>query len=506
MRTKNVVKNFATDFLPQILIMLIGIFKAKILLNYLGESVLGLYQLFMQIVPYLALAEGGLSTASLYRLYGPIAKKDYKKEKEVLNATTNVFIVVGCIMLACGLGISFLIPHFINNNPFEFTYIQFNFMLYLLSEVMIYFTISSRIVFEANQKKYKINLIIQSAAILKSLLEIVILVLGGTLTNMFTMFVFVSVITNLIIIYKAKKEYAYLPKVKEKDYSLVKDIKDLFVHKIGGLIANNIDIIIISSTKGLGLAKVVVYSSYNYIVNSMKIVIDKLYGAASSSVGNLLFEDSKKSHDIFLEYNAIVNYIAIVLGIPLFFAVDYFIDIWYEGKVLTSIAISIMFILVFMYNTIRVPLLNFTTASGLFKETKICPILESIINLTLSLIFVRKFGIPGVLIATLISLICSEYLIKPVILYKKVFKRNVMYYYIKNLKFVAYIIFAIIVISVIKLNLVINNLLVWFILSGIIFIANLLIASIYFSMVKENKFFERFKMIFLNKVKLNKGR
>ena len=45
----------------------------------LGSETLGLYQLFSQIMVYVALVDGGLTSAVLYSLYKPNANKDNKK-------------------------------------------------------------------------------------------------------------------------------------------------------------------------------------------------------------------------------------------------------------------------------------------------------------------------------------------------------------------------------------------------------------------------------------------
>ena len=51
---------------------------------------------------------------------------------------------------------------------------------------------------------------------------------------------------------------------KDKDISMIKGTKDLIVHKIGGVVANSIDIIIVS--KKLGLADVTRYGAYKRVV------------------------------------------------------------------------------------------------------------------------------------------------------------------------------------------------------------------------------------------------
>ncbi len=483
------IKNFITDFFPQIIIMIIALFKSKIMLQYLGQETLGLYQLFAQVITYLALAEGGLASAAVYRLYKPIADKDNQKIAEIANATRNVFMIVSGIILVLGIGISFVVPFLIENNTFSYGYIISNFILYVISEVVVYLTIYRRALFEANQEKYKINIIYQTSLILHSLLEIAILILGGNLTSLFIMFICLNTVTSMIILLYGKKTYSYLPKTKKADYSLVKDVKNLFIHKISALISNNVDVIIIS--KVLGLVNVVIYTTYNYIINSLKLVVDKLYGAALGGIGNVLATDKDTGKKLFFEYNSLVFFFALVLGIPLLYAIDYFIDIWYSNEIYTSMLLSILFVVNLVYYIIRTPLISFTTAAGLFKETNKCAILEVIINLSLSLILVNIIGIPGVLIGTIVSLVISEYMIKPIIIYKKVFGEGVKEYYLRNLKFVLYLIIGFVLIYVLKLHYRPINIIQWFFSSAIIGVVNLGLVTGYFILVKELLFKDR---------------
>lgn len=86
MRTKNTIINFITDAFPQVLIMLLGLFKTKLFIDILGSNQLGLYQLYGQIIAYLVLVEGGVGSALLFRLYKPLNKKDTKKISEMMAA------------------------------------------------------------------------------------------------------------------------------------------------------------------------------------------------------------------------------------------------------------------------------------------------------------------------------------------------------------------------------------------------------------------------------------
>mgnify|MGYP007120014256 CR=1 FL=1 len=65
-KLKKVLLNFSTDVIPLVIVSILGIFKLKLFVDILGNETLGLYQLFSQIMVYVALVDGGLSSAVLY--------------------------------------------------------------------------------------------------------------------------------------------------------------------------------------------------------------------------------------------------------------------------------------------------------------------------------------------------------------------------------------------------------------------------------------------------------
>ena len=71
MKTKRTLLNYVTDIIPLMIISVLGIFKIKFFIQKLGDETLGLYQLFSQIMIYIALVDGGLSSAVLHSLYKP---------------------------------------------------------------------------------------------------------------------------------------------------------------------------------------------------------------------------------------------------------------------------------------------------------------------------------------------------------------------------------------------------------------------------------------------------
>ena len=91
MKTKKTALIFLTDVIPLIIISILGIFKFKLFLQVLGDETLGLYQLFSQIMIYVALVDGGLSNAVLFSLYKPNAEENKKKFNALLAGAYKIF-------------------------------------------------------------------------------------------------------------------------------------------------------------------------------------------------------------------------------------------------------------------------------------------------------------------------------------------------------------------------------------------------------------------------------
>ena len=492
-RSNKIIRNLSSEIFPQIVIMILGVLKSKFFLDYLGENTVGLVNLFSQIVGYLSLVEGGIGQAVVYKLYNPTSKKNYKKVSEIKNGTIDIFKKIMLIIIILSFIVGLIIPFLIKNNQFDGIYILYNFVLYVVSEIILYTTIFERSIYIATEKSFKINRIIKTSLIIKHICEISLAIIFQNVTIIFGCLVFISIIENILIKTMTNREFTNLSLSDKKDKSVLKEVKDLIVHKVAGLVSSNIDIIIIS--KFIGLGKVLIYSTYLIYVNAVISLTNKISRALVGTVGNILVENKENAHKFFIKYNNIVFIITILVVGPFCLFINYFINLFYSGKVNTSIITAVLFALVLAYNIIRIPLITYTEGAGLFKKTKICPIIESIINLLLSLILVNIFGINGCLMGTIISLIISEYLIKPKIIYKEIFNCNSKEYYKNNICFICLLLFEIAICVILSNNVNITNFLMLIIYFLAYFIINTIINIIIFKLIKKDYILEMLRKL-----------
>ena len=236
-KLKKVLLNFSTDVIPLVIVSILGIFKLKLFVDILGNETLGLYQLFSQIMVYVALVDGGLSSAVLYSLYKPNATKDNQKLNELLAGALKIFSLIGLLVFTIAAAISFVVPFLIKDASFPYLYITFTFVLFSLSNVIGYFFVPYQALLEVKERKYISNLSLQIGQILLNILEIVMLVSGCSFILILFMHSVVKLIANVVICLFAKKIFPEIDfKHKPVDISFTKQVKHLVFHKISGLV------------------------------------------------------------------------------------------------------------------------------------------------------------------------------------------------------------------------------------------------------------------------------
>ena len=494
MKTKKIALNFISDVLPLIIISFLGIYKMKLFIQILGDETLGLYQLFSQIMVYVSLVDGGLSSAVLYSLYKPNAKGDNKKLKSILAGAYKCFSLIGIIVFSIAFVCSFFVKGFIKGCSFSYSYIVITFLLFAISNTIGYFFVPYNCLLEVKEKRYINNLIVQGGQIVLSISEIIMLLLHVRFEYILVMHGIVKLITNLTEMFICKKMYPDIKLTqKDKSYEFKKKIKPLVFHKINGLIGSNIDTLIISSF--MGLKSVAIYSTYNYIINMLKKILGKIEYSMTAIVGNSIALKNNNTYDIFMEINSMLFYIAIVICVPLNYAINGFINIWYENTISTSYLISIAFIAILFIFIVKMATTLFVSSGGLYDETKFCALTDTIVNLVLSLTLVHYLGISGVLIATAISVFIAEYIMKTIVIHKNIFKISPKKYFTKNIKFFLIYFVDLFISYFIFSNINITNIGTWFIVFAIFTIVNGLIILLIFKLMNEIKFIDRFKSL-----------
>ena len=200
------------------------------------------------------------------------------------------------------------------------------------------------------------------------------------------------------------------------------------MHQIGILVLNCTDNLVIS--KFLGLTTLAMYTNYQIIIGTLQNLVNSILNGITSSLGNLIAEgDIDKSYSIHKKLFFMSFWITSFIVISLYNTLDQFIALWVgRTNIIDNFTLSIILINVYFF-TMRGSVEQFKMASGNYYQDRYAPIIEAVINLVSSTILVRYIGLTGVFIGTLISNLTVAFWVKPYIVYKYVFDKNLVEYF-----------------------------------------------------------------------------
>lgn len=428
------IKNGWIALTFQIIYIVIQFYSRNIFLNNLGDEFIGTVGTLKSILQFLNLSELGIGAAVGFSLYKPIYDNNRIKINEIISYLGHLYSKIGIFVSVIAIVLILFFPVFFENININIGVIIFTFIALLTSNLLSYFFAYHMFLLEADQKGY-INISInQSVFVLRLLLQCIVLIYFESII----LWIFLELTTPFIYIFilrkKIRKVYPWLDlklkttkTIRENNLPLLKKIKQLSFHKIGTFVTNSTDNILIFAL--INPATVAFVGNYQLVMNNINALVSKLFDGTNASVGNLVAEnDLKNMLKVFWEFMALRFFFAGCSSILLFIGFDDLINIWLGEKYLMNHSILIALIIVFFILQVRQPVDSFKQAYGLYDDIW-APIIQSIINLVVSIAFMLKLGVIGVFIGTIVSQITIVMLWRPYYLFAKGFKINNIIYW-----------------------------------------------------------------------------
>lgn len=394
--------------------------------------------------------------------------------------------------------------------PLPLWYAYASFGVLLVSALLSYFVNYKQIVLSADQKEYKIQYSYKASMLVKLFCQIFVIrfldngyVWWLVLEVVFA--VVASVTLNRVIVrsYPDLKTDMDMGKELTKKYpDILTKVKQLFFHKIASFtLTQTCPIIIYAYTT---LTIVALYGNYMLVVTGIQTLVGAMFNSMSAGIGNLVAEDDKeKIFAVFEELFSVRFLLACVMSFAVFVLTPSFIILWIGKKyVMDSIALLLITVILFV-NLSRSTVDAYLNAYGLFSDVW-APIIEACINVGLSVLLGYFFGLHGILLGVLISLLLVVCFWKPYYLFRKGLRQRLRLYVIMYVKhFTIAIVCMILVYYVLKLMLIglCESILSSFIYGVLITILYMLILSsmFYFFGFGLNNFIRRIQGMFKKK-------
>lgn len=507
-RTRNSVINSLTSVITQILTVVMNFVVKIVFTRTISMEYLGVNGLFANIITMLSLADLGIGTAIPYSLYKPLAENDHHKVKVLMKFYAKVYNVIGTVVLLVGLGLIPFLPYLIKGGE-GVPDLNFIYALFVIHSASSYFFVYKRFLIDSDQKGYITARITFIFSFVLSLVQIAILYIWHNFIFYLLSSIVFVVLQNIYISRKAAKLYPYIKEKtdetleKEDVKEITKNVSSLFIYKVGSVVTNGTDNMIIS--KFLGLVPVGIYSNYVLVTKSLNNVVSQLFTAITSSIGNLVVTTNKKHSKKVFENLLFLNFwFYAFFSITLMILINPFIDLFFGSKFVLSEAVVITLVIDFYLNGMQSVSTSFLNAYGLFYEGRFRPIFMIVINLIVSIILVKPFGIAGVLLGTIISRITTICWMDPRIVYKYGFKdeKGVWKYYLQYIGY--FFLFITLGLGLYWLfhSIAMDNILTWIIMGILVTIGINLIFIILFGRTEKFRYFyDKIQKLVLSKIR-----
>lgn len=419
--------NFIFGIVGQIITLVIGIIIPRLFIISFGSEVNGYINSINQILVYVALLEAGVGAASLQALYSPAGKDDKNKINGILAATNKFYTKTAVFYLLVIVVLSFVYPLLIESS-LSYPLMVGIFLLTGGSGVVPYFCHAKyKIFLSADGKEYVTTIITTLYQVLLSFGKAIFLLAGFNVIAVQSTYLALNVLQAVAFTFYIRKKYEWINLKVQPDKQAISKSKSVMIHQISTLIFNNTDVLIL--TFFCDLKSVSVYALYKNFINIIGMLVSHFSNSLNFRLGQL-FDDKEKFmplHNFYETFHIALTFslciIAYIFFLPFLSLYTAGMDANYLLKYMPLLMVSIE---ILTYS--RIPTQNIITYAGHFKETQWRSVLESAINLILSLVFVNIIGMYGVLIGTVVALL---YRVNDIIIYtnKKILKRSPLIVY-----------------------------------------------------------------------------
>ena len=482
MRSKKVLINSIFGMAGYAILMLSNFITRSVFVDQLGLSMAGVDTTFKNFLQVLSLAELGLSTGLLYKLYKPIEEKNNKEIKKVLNFYKQAYKVIASIFMGGAVILSLVVNFFIEDTDKSVSYISFLFILYAGDTVASYLFANRKALIVADQNNYLVN---RNDAFI-SLITLISQVTLLYLTKSFIVYAVVKIVCRLIgaslIGNKFRKMYPEIAKDKSKETitgdekkSLIKNMSAMLCHRIGGVSVTATGSAIIS--KMLGTVQAGIYGNYTIITTALMQLVTQVFNGVTASFGNIITVESKeviyKRFKLLYFFNYLVfSFFTVSVGV----IIQPFMKLWMHGDPNSLFADrTVVLLLCYFYVFgIRRVILMAKDSAGLYRQDQWFAIIEAVINIVMSIVFVLWFkSVDGIILANILSMLIIPLWTQPYLVYKYVLNAKLGSYYVRYVIYFAMTAGLYVVTSLVanKLTANISNLFVELIIRGVLCVA-----------------------------------
>lgn len=407
-RTKNATRNIIFGIILKLYQMLLPFVMRTAMIYFMGMKYLGLSSLFTSILQVLNLAELGVGSAMVYSMYKPIVEDDRETICALMRLYRLYYRIIGALVAILGVILMPFLPQLVKVDTVpKGISIYILYLLNLGATVLSYWLFAYKnSLLNAHQRTDVVSKITLGTNTLMYLFQFLVLALLHNYYLYVIIKLITQAVTNITTAVAVDKMYPNYKPEGKLDIGAIKQInhrvRDLFTAKLGGVILNAADTIVISAF--LGLTDLAVYQNYYFILTSVIGIVSVVFGACTAGIGNSLIVDtSEKNFLDFETFSLIIAWVSGFCSCCMLCLFQPFMKLWVGSKYLLPMSAVVCFVIYYFIYEINQLFNIYKDAAGIWHEDRFRPLITATANLIMNIILVQFYGIYGVLLSTVIA-------------------------------------------------------------------------------------------------------
>ncbi len=410
---KNTKRNILANFLGNGMKMLFPFLNRTLFLWLLGPEYLGLNGLFTSVLGVLMLAELGFGTAVVCSMYKPVADDDRELLCAYLGFYRKVYRCVGLAIFFVGLGLLPFIGKLVHGNVPADVDLHVLYLIHLVNTSASYFLFAYRgAVLGAHHRNDVITNIRTAVQIAQYVVVFLILLVTRNYYHYILATVVFTVLQNVLLVRASRRLFpdieprGVLPEDARR--RVMSDVKSIFLHKVGGVIAYSMDNVIVSAF--LGLVAVASYGNYYYVVTAVAGVASIFSLSMTGGFGNKIYTETKEQNfALFMRMERLTLLFSAWCAAMMAALYQPFMEMWTNGdpSLMRHMLTAVLMVFYFYMNQTRQMLLSFKSAAGLWRQDRWKPIVSGAVNLVANISFVvflpDAYKLDGVIFSTILA-------------------------------------------------------------------------------------------------------
>lgn len=405
-KKKKILFNVVTGFGGKLIIMAISFVVPRLMITGYGSEVNGLFTTLNNIYTYMALVEAGIGISAIQLLYKPVIDDDKQTINNILFTTKKYFYKCGWIYLAGVILLTLILPFAINTSINKWSVVVIALLQGFASLTNFFIVSGLTSLLVAEGKQYVTNNIVLVSSLLTNIAKIILVNLCVDIVILQIAYFLISLLVSLIYYVYFRVKYPWINRKSGDDTLRLPQRYSFLLHKFASLIFNNTDTILITFFCGLKIASV--YAIYNMVFMNVSSLIESVFSGLKFLLGQKYNKDKDEYvlvHDTYKSY-----YCAVVFAV---FSVTYILIIPFMRLYTRGVSdveyvdlyLPLLFCLVNLLSSCRMTENNLIELSLHAKQTVSRAMIETAINLIVSVVMVNILGIYGCLIGTITALL-----------------------------------------------------------------------------------------------------